>query len=290
YHYIRPWKGTNVTVKRFADGAWKPVGERPSWAYLPALSAGAKALAVGWQYNPQKSHGVAPAVAMLAGDDWKQVGDHESLCVRDGRRTRERFLSLAWDAKDRLIAAWQEHKPDARGKTATPERIQVRRLDDGKWVKLGDAATRADRARAVSYAMTVHGDAPVVAACEGADAGRAKLSVRIWQGGKWVKLGDGPLNVLGKGGGALKPTLASDGKVLYVAWPEFLPGRRPLLFVKQWDGRKWTLIGGPLNAAPGKGAAHRPTMAIMGGKPVVAWTEYDPDSGRMRQVRIKRLK
>ncbi len=291
YNYIRPWKGTYVAVKRFAGGSWRQIGERPDWSYLPALAAGPKALAVGWQYNPAKSHGFAPAVATLTGDSWRQIGDADSLCVRDGRQTRERFLSLATDPKGGLIAAWQEHRPDARGKAATPERIRVRRFGDGKWTKLADAVpVGSDAARSVSYAMGIHGRSPVVAACEGADAGRAKLIVRIWRDGKWTQLGDGALNVLGPAGGALKPALASDGKTLQVAWPEFLPGRRPLLFVKQWDGSRWKLIGGPLNAAPGKGSAHRPAMAILGGKPVVAWTEYDPDSDRLRRLHIRRMK
>ena len=96
--------------------------------------------------------------------------------------------------------------------------------------------------------------------------------------------------MLGKGSGALKPALVSEGKDLYVAWPEFLPGRPPLLFVKKWDGARWTLVGGPLNNAPGKGSAHRPALAVLKGKPAVAWTEHVPRSSGMRRVYVKALR
>jgi len=136
----------------------------------------------------------------------------------------------------------------------------------------------------------LHDGEPVVALCEGTDGGRASLIVYAWKSGRWTRLGDASLNVLGAESGALKPALISDGKNLFVAWPEFLPSRPPLLFVKKWDGSKWTLAGGPLNEAPGKGSVHHPALAILNGKPVVAWTEYALDGEHMRQIFVKALK
>src|SRR5947209_7166579 len=34
------------------------------------------------------------------------------------------------------------------------------------------------------------------------------------------------------------PAITSDGKNVFVAWPEYLPNRPPLLFAKKWDGSR----------------------------------------------------
>jgi hypothetical protein len=137
--------------------------------------------------------------------------------------------------------------------------------------------------------MSVQGNDPVIAACEATDGGRAQLFVYAWKGGQWTKLGDA-LNVLGSDGGAFRPAVASDGKNIFVAWPEFLPGRPPLLFVKKWDGSKWSVVGAALNDAVGKGAATDPVMAVLNGKPVVAWTEAIPCGEKLQQVFVKAMK
>jgi len=51
-----------------------------------------------------------------------------------------------------------------------------------------------------------------------------------------------------------------------------------------------TYVEGQLSEQPGKGAVHHPVMAILNGKPVVAWTEHAPGSDRLRRLFIKALK
>ncbi len=291
----RAWKGTTLNAARFEGGAWKPLAA-PIKGVIPAFPA-----LVGNKGKPTLAHevhvtggdyrGTAVFAFELDGGRWKPLAGGKPMSVIEPHRVRARWAQLQRDSKGRLVLAWQEHKPDWGGKTATPERVHVRRLEGGKWTELGRAVPISNpKARAVTYAMKLHNGEPVTAICEGTDGGRAKLHVRAWKGSGWQLLGSGPLNVLGKGSGALKPALVSDGKNLYVAWPEFLPGRPPLLFVKKWDGARWTLIGGPLNAAPGKGSAHRPALAVLGGKPAVAWTEHVPCGPRMRKVCVKVLR
>ena len=101
--------------------------------------------------------------------------------------------------------------------------LSPQRIVDQRAMQVMAAGIRRDVARAFSYAMALHKGEPVVAVCEGVDGGRARLHVRLWKNGAWQGLGNGPLNVLGEKGGALKPALISDGKNLYVAWPELQP-------------------------------------------------------------------
>jgi hypothetical protein len=319
YQSIDPFKAIDIIVKRFDGGQWAvagtPTGHAKTLPAMPSLVGGPGELAVAWQCHPGYGKGMAIYVAENSGDAWPQVvgglapgAKDGALNVGDVATARAQFVSLARDSKGRLVAAWQEQKAGSEGENATPERIHVRRFEKGQWAELAKELPTTAPDRAFSYAMTLHDGEPVVAACEGTDGGRAKLIVRAWkrgtgvspvndgqdahapQDGQWMVLGDGPLNVLGPEGGTLKPALASDGKNLYVAWPEFLPSRPPLLFVKKWDGARWTLIGGPLNDQPGQGAAHNPTMAVLDGKPVVAWTEHVVDSDSLRQLFVKELK
>jgi hypothetical protein len=220
---------------------------------------------------------------------WQPVGTGKPLNAGDPNLTRAELPVLLRDAQGRLVIAWREHQPDWSGNTATPERVIVRRFEEGQWAPVGDTmpVLSAD-VRAMSFAMTLHQGEPVVAVCEGADAGRTSLVVRQCKNGRWTQLGE-TLNVLGPEGGAFRPAIASDGTSIFVAWPEFLPNRPPLLFVKKWDGKTWTLVGGPLNVAPGAGSAHEPVLAILDGKPVVAWTEFEFDKGGCRQIHVKQL-
>jgi hypothetical protein len=293
YQAIKPWVPAAILIKRF-DAEWKPAGALETGNTLPALPVlvgGDKPLAAAWQHHPGFLKGIGTFVAEAAAEDkWTPAAGGKALNVGDPTTTRGQYPALARDGQGRLVVAWSEQKAGYEGDGATPERVHVRRLEDGKWAELaGELPAASPQSRHLGHALAIHDGEPALALCEGTDGGRAALTVYAWKGGQWTKLGE-PLNVLGPEGGALKPAMVSDGKSLFVAWPEFLPGRAPLLFVKKWDGAKWTLAGGPLNEAPGKGSVHNPAMALLDGKPVVAWTEHDPSGDRLRQVLVKVLK
>lgn len=281
------WK---ILIKRF-DADWKLIGEPSpeSQSALPVL-AGGSSLAVAWQHHPRGScqdYGCAASVAEEeSGSKWKASTSAPVLNVFPFEESRAQLLSLLRDSKNRLVAAWQEQNYAKQ----SPKHIYVHRMESGKWTELAkEVPISSPQANANAYALTLHADEPAVAVCEGIDGGHAQVFVYAWSGGQWSKLGDA-LNVLGPDGGAFRPAIASDGKSIFVAWPEYLPNRPPLLFVKKWDGSKWTLCGGPLNDAIGKGAATDPVMAILNGKPVVAWTEAVPCGEKWQQVFVKSMK
>lgn len=298
YQSLRLWKPIELIVKRF-DGKWAQIGAVPPPENLfkahPSLAGGAGDIALAWQHHPGMDKGIGVFVAenpaTQPSDQWQPVAGGAALNVDPVKATRGQYAALVRDGKGRLIVAWQEQRAGYNGENATPERIHVRRLEDGKWVELAKELPAASpQSRAMSFAMAVHDGEPVVAVCDGTDGGRASLVVYTWKEGQWARLGGASLNVLGPDSGVLKPALVSDGKSIYVAWPEFLPSRPPLLFVKKWDGAKWSLVGGPLNDQPGKGSAHTPVMALLNGKPVVAWTEHNAEGETLRQIFVKSLK
>ena len=322
YQALRPWNPTQVTVKHF-DGQWTidPTGSpgpaKDVLAALPALCGGPGPLAVAWQHHPNMGKGQGVYVAETAASDahgpaqWKLLSG--GLNTKDGAvnaepvaDSRAQFVCLVRDTKGRLVAAWQEQKAGFNGENATPERIHVRRYEAGQWTELAKSGDHGlpvttPYARQLSYALVLYQDQPAVAVTEGTDGGRAKLRVLTWsdKAPQWSCLNDGtasqPIgsqNLLGPESGALRPALACNGRELFVAWPEFLPGQPPLLFVKKWDGTSWHLIGGPLNWAVGKGLVQHPAMVMLNGKPVVAWTEADPfkpEAGPFRQIFAKML-
>ncbi len=293
----RDWRDVflyQLLVDRFDDGADHP-------AYDPAKARRGRDQANSYRFQGGKLKGITRRldyikglgvyVAEQSGSDWRPIAGGDALNANPVAAGRAQFVNLVRDEKGRLLAAWQEQKAGYNGENATPERVHVRRLEGGKWVELGrELPAASPQSRSLGLAMCVHQGEPVAAICEGTDGGRASLIVYAWDGNQWNRLGPGPLNVFGPEGGALKPALVSDGKSVWVAWPEFLPGRPPLLFVKQWDGQSWRLVGGPLNEQPGRGAVHHPVLAILAGKPVVAWTEHDFEGDALRRLFVKAMK
>jgi hypothetical protein len=289
YQHAKQWNPVQITVKRF-ESDWKALNalvSTPSFPTLPALAGGSGSLAIAWQCQP-KDRGCGVFVNESSADAWKSVG--AALNVNDVEGSRAQFASLARDPSGRLVIAWQEQKCGRNGENPTPKRAYARRMENGKWTELAkELPISSPQAQVNALAMTLHNGEPVVALCDGVDLGKASLLVYAWSGGQWNKLGDA-LNVLGADGGAFRPAVCSDGTSIFVAWPEYLPNRPPLLMVKKWDGSKWTLCGGPLNDAVGKGSATEPVMAVLNGKPVVAWSELIPCGEKLRQVFVKALK
>jgi PKD repeat protein len=290
YQSMIPWQGSAVVTKSFA-GTWTSVGALTSEPGVGFSSlAGDTTLGIAWQAHPQYTKGIATYVATLGATGWMQPAAGGPLNVGDPTATRGQFPALIHDGQDRLVVAWSEQQAGYEGENATPERIHVRRLENNAWTALAtDNPVASPSTRVFSFALGLYNGNPVIASCEGTDGGTAQLIVRAWNGNAWTQLGSSALNVLGSGSGALKPALVSSGTSLYVAWPEFLPNCPPLLFVKQWDGAKWTMAGGPLNSAPGTGAVHTPAMSTLNGIPVVAWSEHDFEGSTLRQIFVKML-
>jgi hypothetical protein len=106
--------------------------------------------------------------------------------------------------------------------------------------------------------------------------------------GAWSLVGGGSLNRDTRTGWAFQPSLLADStaKALYLGWVEQkVMGERAGIHVARLNGGNWVTLGASLNVDPALGSAQRISLAVVGGKPVAAWTEVR--LGAFRQVYVK---
>ena len=141
------------------------------------------------------------------------------------------------------------------------------------WQQVGGALNVFPAPSAIAGAPSIEHDAlgrPVVAFNE-----NAGIYVKRWDGSAWQQLGSGLHEGPDRAGGA--PSLAIDpvSGVIYVAWDETLANGQLVVYVKQWAGSGWTLVGGaPVNHNPSTSAAQA-ALRVRAGRPLLAWAEDD---------------
>ncbi|MBK8011584.1 MAG: hypothetical protein IPK13_09545 [Deltaproteobacteria bacterium] len=88
----------------------------------------------------------------------------------------------------------------------------------------------------------------------------------------WVDLG-GPLD-FARGNYASTPSLSVDGTGrLLATWHETVPGENYNIYVKEWTGREWRLVGEALDAVRASGTQSPEIRVDPFGNPIVVWTE-----------------
>lgn len=135
---------------------------------------------------------------------------------------------------------------------------------------LGEALTLNNTQSAADPGLVVDAEgAPVIVWLEGDD-----LVAWRWDGSAWAQLGDKPLNTQPDTIAAQPAiTVAPDGKIA-VAWRECCnPDGN--LYVTQWDGTAWTMLGGALDAYADDLDEPNPAIASTPDGFVVAWRERD---------------
>jgi hypothetical protein len=103
--------------------------------------------------------------------------------------------------------------------------------------------------------------------------------VKQWNGSAWVLVGSGPLNrntaAVSTAGSV---SLATDGTYPYVAWSEWTTdalvqtSTPSQIYVSRWTGAAWVPVGAGLNVNA-SAAAEDASVAMLAGRPYVAWTE-----------------
>src|SRR3989337_1935990 len=137
-------------------------------------------------------------------------------------------------------------------------------------INRGGTTSLAATPHALSPSLTFKGDVPYVTWAEVDANGVSRVYVRHQEGQEWV-LDGGPLNQ-SLMGHAAPPALAVVGGHLYAAWSEVNIKHISQVYVKEWDGDKWTSIGESLNIKPA-GSASSPILAGKDSTLYAAWTE-----------------
>src|SRR3972149_11967142 len=146
------------------------------------------------------------------------------------------FLTFKGDVP---YVTWAE--VDANGVS----RLYVRHQVGREWGRDGGPLNQSLTGHAASPALAVMGG-HLYAAWSEVDARHiSQVYVKEWDGERWIQVG-GSLNIT-PAGSASNPVLSGNGSTLYMAWTEANPSGTSLLYVKQWDGSSWALLGEDLN-------------------------------------------
>ena len=161
--------------------------------------------------------------------------------------------------------------------------VHVRRFDGASWSDVGGGSLNisATESAGAPFMATVAG-IPYVAWSE--DNGTAaQLRVKRLDGSAWALVG-GSLN-LSATHDAEAATVADVGGLPYVGWSESDPAHSQL-YVKRFDGSAWQQVGtGSMNIDTGHSVS-APSLAGVGGTPVMTWSE---DFGSGYRVWAKRF-
>jgi hypothetical protein len=189
-----------------------------------------------------------------------------------------------------LYGGWIETgKPFANGNAYFPH-VYASQLTASGWTPLGSAFTALDsefagynEAHAPSMAMV--GTIPWISWYKTSNNGLLlpnSLYAKSWNGSSWIGGTVGAVDATATLVVAHRSQLAGVANTPYIAFLENSRRCYPwcqYVYVKQWDGSSWKLIGpGPLNrnatTAKDSPLADSVSIATDGAHPVVAWTEY----------------
>ena len=182
------------------------------------------------------------------------------------------------------FVAWSEAPLGGHGERAT---IQVARLEDANWKKVGRPLNALSDGHAGFVAMAAVGDTLHVAWQERPLAGTTRIYERAWRAGRWEpsvpSLNADPARAAGR------PALSAEGSRLWLAWTEGGRGERPKLFVRSLSSGGWSTPLGPLNVDLREGAADTPGLAPVPGGIALIWAEKGLPPAT-KQVYVRTLK
>jgi hypothetical protein len=279
------------------------------WVYYrsPDQPHGALNLPVGEVEGGIAASGRDPRLAVIRGvlyaawiEAWRNRGNvlvvkhlEQNRWVQDGRELSLAPGTYGWiidlalaDVGGIPHVAWSEFS--RRRDSIRPPTLQVASLIGGRWIPLGRPISASTTGLVGYLALTAHNGIPVVAWQEREPTGHNLIHVRQWNGRIWEPLGSA-LNSDAAKGEAGRPALASDGTRLWLAWAEGQPGRPASLYVRVLGPTGWDGPRGPLNLAPGLGAADSPALAASNGRVYIAWAEKSPPPAT-KQVYVKQLR
>jgi len=150
--------------------------------------------------------------------------------------------------------------------------VYVKYKEGREWVEAGGPLNISPNSNSSFPAIASSGNRLYAAWTEEDSNKINQLYVKEWDGSAWKQVG-GSLNADPQYS-ASSPVISADKSFLYAAWTELNPNNISHLFVKQWDGNSWRLIGDKINRDAGRHAL-TPSLVTGKGGVYLAWSEYD---------------
>ena len=255
--YVKRWNGSSWVQL----GGGRAFGDYVKTHDLALDSLGNPVLVTGTQFSGLIRSEVR--VSRWNGSGWVDVG---------GRLNAETVSnayhpSLALDSSGNPVVAWEEF-------ANASQHIYVKRWTGSAWVEYAAGPLDVNvvyDAYEPSLALDSNNN-PVVSWYEELGGNSLNVYVKRWNGTAWVQYGSGGPLDLTPFNTAYGPSLALDssGKPR-VAWTEYGTSTYNL-YVKQWTGSAWTLVGtNPLSSTTLH--ANYSSLSLVNGKMGVAWAE-----------------
>ena len=226
--------------------------------------------------NSSALHNVV-LVKRLEGDSWQPVGS----AVLAGPAEAKMIIDLAIADVGRM-----PHLAFSQWKYDTGSSVHVFKLAGDTWAPLGPALNHAPRGFANHLDLASVNNVPYVAWQEKTQTGLYQLYVSHWTGSKWVADGDS-VNATRLTGEAGRPSLASDGTTLWLAWAEGTRSQPSQVMVRGLAGGTWSSVEGGLNTDAANGAADGVVIALRGAVPYIAWAEKNVPAMLPKQLYVK---
>jgi hypothetical protein len=252
-----------IRVARFDGTSWHAVGtslnvDGAQAGTAPSIASVGGVPYVVWSESVSTPNDFQINVKRLEpnGVTWDQVGT--SLNVNTAQPGFEPRIA---DVAGVPYVTWFE------GSSA--RQVYVKRFNGTSWVSVGGSLNVDATKDATEPRITAIAGVPYVAWDE-EDAPAEQVFVKRFDGTNWVAVG--PSLNTDPAKGASSPSIAGVGAIPYVLWSDGASGVSTVR-VARFDGAKWDLVGGPINSDPHKGGLPQ-SLAVVGGFPYVAWTEF----------------
>jgi hypothetical protein len=179
------------------------------------------------------------------------------------------------------------HLAFSQWKYSAHSSVHAFRFVKGTWEPLGDSLNALSRGFANYLDIVSHAGAPHVAWQEKTQTGVYQIYVKRWDGSRWVAHG-GALNAHPDSGEAGRPSLASAGTKLMLAWAEGRRGEKAQVYVRTLTGSGGGELEGSLNVDPTDSGADTAVIALSStGVPFVAWAEKNVERLLPKQVYVR---
>ena len=198
---------------------------------------------------------------------WDPSGWIKDRAVQNLDETHRAFdLTMSSDGKIPYLA-WIELN------AKNIPQLYVQHPSEGQWIVEGGSLNLDPSQGAANPALSAAGPIPYLAWCEYNPQRVYQLYVKQRSADGWHLNGSGSLNI-SPARDAIRPTLALQGSVPYLAWAELSDLNYYQIYVKRWNGSSWDALGQSLNMNP-ENHALNPSIAVLGDSPYVAWIETD---------------